>query len=113
MSTPSDLVKLGAAWLDHDFIRPETRAQFWQPQILADGKINEENYALGWRWADYKDEQGQLYNANHGGVSRGAQSWLMVIPDKNMVVAVMINSNVEKFWDFGEVSIPLARLFSQ
>ena len=113
ISTPSDLVKLGSAWLDDSFISPHTREQFWQPQTLVDGKINEENYALGWRWADYEDERGKLPNANHGGVSRGAQSWLMVIPDNNMAVAVMINSNVEEFWDFGKVSIPLARLFLQ
>ena len=113
ISTPSDLVKLGSAWLDNRFISPTTREQFWQPQALADGKINEDNYALSWRWATYEDELGKLHNANHGGVSRGSQSWLMVIPDQNMAVAVMINSNVEEFWDFGQVSIPLARLFLQ
>ncbi|HSC68554.1 MAG TPA: serine hydrolase domain-containing protein [Cellvibrio sp.] len=113
ISTPSDLVKLGSAWLDDTFISPAIRAQFWQPQKLTGGSVNESNYALGWRWADYEDDQGKLHNANHGGVSRGAQSWLMVIPEKNMAVAVMINSNVEEFWDFSQVSIPLARLFLQ
>lgn len=113
ISTPSDMVKLGSAWLDDSFISPETRKLFWQPQTLADGTINEENYALGWRWANYEDENGKVTNANHGGVSRGSQSWFMVIPDKNMVVSVMINSNVEEFWDFGQVSMPLARLFMQ
>lgn len=111
ISTPSDMVKLGSAWLDEKVIKPETRKLFWQPQVLADGSINKENYALGWRWADYEDEKGRLHNANHGGVSRGSQSWLMVIPEKQMVVSVMINSNVEEFWDFGQVSMPLARLF--
>ncbi|HTF97411.1 MAG TPA: serine hydrolase domain-containing protein [Cellvibrio sp.] len=110
-STPSDMVKLGSAWLDNNFITPETRQLFWTPQTLADGSINESNYALGWRWANYEDAQGKIHNANHGGVSRGSQSWLMVIPDRRMVVAVMINSNVENFWDFGQVSMPLARLF--
>lgn len=28
-----------------------------------------------------------------------------------MAVSVMINSNVEDFWDFGQISMPLARLF--
>lgn len=111
ISTPSDIVKLGSAWLDNNFITAETRKIFWQPQILADGSIDPENYALGWRWANYEDENGRIPNANHGGVSRGSQSWLMVIPEKNMAVAVMINANVENFWDFGQVSIPLARLF--
>lgn len=111
ISTPSDLVKLGSAWLDDKFIAPETRELFWQPQRLADGSIDKANYALGWRWANYEDSDGKVHNANHGGVSRGSQSWLMVIPERNMVVAVMINSNVENFWDFGQVSMPLARLF--
>lgn len=111
ISTPSDMVKLGSAWLDDNFIAPETRQQFWQPQQLTDGTINRQNYALGWRWANYEDETGLVRNANHGGVSRGSQSWLMVIPERNMAVAVMINSNVEEFWDFGQVSMPLARLF--
>lgn len=52
-----------------------------------------------------------FFIANHGGVPRGSQGWLMVIPDRKMVVAVMMNSNVEEFWDFGQVSMPLARLF--
>lgn len=111
ISTPSDIVKLGSAWLDDGFITPETRKIFWRPQTLVDGSIPKENYALGWRWKDYEDEFGQVHNANHGGVSRGSQSWLMVIPDKKMVVSVMMNSNLEEFWDFGQVSMPLARLF--
>lgn len=111
VSTPSDMVKLGSAWLDESFIKPSTRHSFWQPQALADGNINPQNYALGWRWAEYEDEIGPVHNANHGGVSRGSQSWLMVIPERNMVVAVMINANVTEFWDFGQVSMPLARLF--
>ena len=111
ISTPSDMVKLGSAWLDDKFITPETRQQFWQPQQLTDGTTNPQNYALGWRRANYEDENGRVQNANHGGVSRGSQSWLMVIPERNMAVSVMINSNVEEFWDFGQVSMPLARLF--
>lgn len=111
ISTPSDMVKLGSAWLDEKFITPETRQLFWTPQTLADGSVNPQNYALGWRWANYEDDMGFVRNANHGGVSRGSQSWLMVIPERNMVVAVMINANVEEFWDFGKVSMPLARLF--
>jgi len=113
ISTPSDMVKLGSAWLDDHFISPETRQLFWQPQTLADGTVDKENYALGWRWADYEDDIGKVSNANHGGVSRGSQSWFMVIPEKKMVVSVMINANVENFWDFGQVSMPLARLFME
>jgi serine beta-lactamase-like protein LACTB len=110
-STPSDLVKLGSAWLNNEFITQEIREMFWQPQALNDGSIPPENYALGWRWTSYEDAEGKVHNANHGGVSRGSQCWLMVIPEKNMAVAVTINSNVKTFRDFWQVSMPLARLF--
>lgn len=67
ISTPSDMVKLGSAWLDDRFVAAETRQLFWQPQTLRDGSINSQNYALGWRWANYEDEAGFVRNANHGG----------------------------------------------
>jgi len=50
-------------------------------------------------------------HANHGGVSRGSQSWMMVIPELKMSVAVMINANTEAFWEFGSVSYDLVEAF--
>lgn len=109
ISTPSDLVSLGSAWLNPDFIAPETRKIFWQPQTLASGDVNGQNYALGWRL--HKADDYMPTHANHGGVSRGSQSWLMVIPDYQMAVAVNINANTDEFWDFGEVAVEIARHF--
>lgn len=69
-------------------------------------------YALGWR-ANQKELHGhETTIINHGGVSRGAQSWLMIISAYSMVVAVNINVNTDISWDFGVVSIQLAKLFS-
>ena len=69
-------------------------------------------YALGWRVQESTLSDGQtLMHANHGGVSRGAQSWLMVVPELNMSIAIMINSNTEEFWDFGSVSFELVEAF--
>ncbi|HEY7883652.1 MAG TPA: serine hydrolase domain-containing protein [Cellvibrionaceae bacterium] len=109
ISTPSDLVTLGSAWLDPDVIAPELRDSFWQPQALPSGDINSQNYALGWRL--HKADDYMPTHANHGGVSRGSQSWLMVIPDFQMAVAVSINSNTDVFWDFGETAVEIARHF--
>lgn len=111
VSTPTDLAKLGSAWLDDDYIAPEVRAQFWEPQQLNSGEVNTQNYALGWRLAGGDDYIAR--NANHGGVSRGSQCWLMVIPEYRMSVAVTINSRTEEFWDFGEISVVLAKRFHQ
>ncbi len=113
ISTSSDLVTMGNAFLDDDFISPKTREIFWTPQILPDGTETPDGYALGWRFFKMKinDELGEISVANHGGVSRGAQSWLMVIPEHNMSIAVNINANTDNFWSFGKVSLELARIF--
>jgi serine beta-lactamase-like protein LACTB, mitochondrial len=113
ISTSTDLVRLGLGFLDDDFIAPAVRQQFWTAQQLNNGEVNEEQYAIGWRVREYDfaDPLGALFMANHGGVSRGAQSWLMVIPQFNMVVAVNINTKTEQFWDFGKVSVELVRAF--
>lgn len=101
-STPSDLVRLGAAQLDDGFIAPATRTEFWKPQILANGEVNEQGYAIGWRWREWEIEgAGVVRNANHGGVSRGAQCWLLVFPDQNMAIAFVINARTDGFHEFG------------
>jgi serine beta-lactamase-like protein LACTB, mitochondrial len=113
ISTSSDLVKMGMAFLQDDFISAETRHMFWTPQVLPNGDETPDGYALGWRVLsqEFDKEIGPITFANHGGVSRGAQSWLMVIPKYNMAVAININSNTEVFWDFAKVSMQLANIF--
>lgn len=113
ISTPSDLVKLGLGFIDNRFIAEAIREQFWTVQTLNNGDKNEQHYAIGWRVPtfDYGEGIGELMTANHGGVSRGSQSWLMVIPKYQMVVAVNINTKTENFWDFGSICTELARSF--
>jgi len=96
MATPSDLALLGVAWLDHDFISLETRRQFWTPQALADGTVNEQNYALNWRVSEATESIPFRY-IHHGGVSKGSMSWLAVIPEQRMAIALTINTRV---WPF-------------
>ncbi|WP_444902425.1 serine hydrolase domain-containing protein [Microbulbifer sp. SSSA007] len=112
ISTPSDLVKLGALYLDDRYLSPETREIFWTPQKLANGDVNEQNYALGWRVREMEiSEVGFLRVVNHGGVSRGSQSWLMIIPEYKLSIAVNINRKTKVFWDFGNVSMDIAAAF--
>ncbi|MDO9520245.1 MAG: serine hydrolase domain-containing protein [Pseudohongiella sp.] len=109
MSRPEDLVRLGSAWLDTEFISAETRAQFWQPQRLSSGEINEQSYALTWRW-----NEAAAY-AHHGGVSKGAMAWLAVYPSsaghQSLAVALTINTKLERFGDFSSLQTRLAQLF--
>lgn len=101
-STPTDLVRMGSLVLDTDYISEETREAFWTPQRLSNGEVNEQDYAIGWRWREWDvDGVGLARNANHGGVSRGSQSWLLVFPDYDMAIAFNINSRTDEFRDFG------------
>ncbi len=113
ISTSADLVKLGMGMLDESYISSATRDSFWTPQVLPNGEQTPNGYSIGWRVISYKvsDDIGEITFANHGGVSRGAQSWLMVIPKYHMAIAVNINANTDVFWDFAKVSMPLAEVF--
>lgn len=111
-ATSADLARLGMAWLDEAYITPTTRDAFWTPQELDDGTVNEQNYALGFRVSErVVDGVGPVRHANHGGVSRGAQSWLMILPDHQMAIAININRKTDVFGDFAKLYIELARIF--
>lgn len=111
-SSPAQLVQMGALMLDETFISPETREAFWTPQHLNNGEVNEQGYAIGWRWREWEIEGvGAVRNANHGGVSRGSQSWLMVLPDYDMVIALNMNGQTDPFWEFGGAYEEIAAAF--
>lgn len=111
MATPSDLARLGVAWLDDDFISVQTRRQFWTPQKLADGSVNEQNYALNWRVSEATESVPFTY-MHHGGVSKGSMAWLAVIPEKRMAVALTINTRVWPFSRWSVIFTDLVQLFS-
>lgn len=106
-STPTDLVRLGSGWLNPDFILPATREVFWTVMEI-NGSANEQNYALGWRRAKWNvPGVGEIEHINHGGVSKGAQCWLMIVPEYNAVLAITSNRRTEIFFDFADVYVDL------
>lgn len=113
VSTPTDLVRLGAAYLHGNFLRKETVETLWTPQVLNNGTINEQSYALGWRsqrrFSDWYGDD--LWIVHHGGISKGSMSWLVVYPDIDIVIALNTNARVEEFSDFSKASTRLAEIF--
>ncbi len=85
VSTPSDLVKFGAALISNELITPESRNLLWSPVPLMNGTINKEHYALGFRMGE--DKFGKF--AHHGGTANGGYSFLLIYPD--IVVAFSAN----------------------
>ena len=107
-ATPSDLAILGAAWLNDDFIPAHIREVFWTPLPIS----NDQDYALGFRRKTWPiDGVGEVEHLNHGGVSKGAQCWLMIIPEHNMTLAISINRRTENFSDFASAAFDLLEVF--
>lgn len=113
VSTSTDLVRLGSAYLHGDFLREETVETLWTPQVLRDGSVNEQSYALGWRsQTSFSDWFGaDLWIVHHGGISKGAMSWLVIYPDLDVVIALNTNARTKEFSDFSKPSAQLAEIF--
>ena len=94
LSTPTDLVTLAASLMDGTAVQPETLRDLWRPQPLADGRMNPQNYAMGWRIDPPSDVFGTpepLRAVHHGGSIVGGSSFLLLIPERDVAVAVMTN----------------------
>jgi len=116
-SRSTDLVQVASAWLDDTYLGAETRERFWEPMRLSNGELNEQGYAIGWRANPESvsrfGEEAPVRIVHHGGVSRGAMSWLILYPDLHMAVAVNINTQTPDFSDFASVEPELTRLFAE
>lgn len=118
ISTPSDLVKMGNAYLNDDhFLSAKTKQRFWTPQALDDGRINQQQYALGWRsYPTYTNPlllngKEPVWMVHHGGVSKGSQNFLVIFPNYNLVIDAAINTNVTHFPDFSKYVYQIADAF--
>lgn len=106
VSTPSDLVSFGAALTSNKLITTESRNLLWSPVLLANGTVNKEHYALGFRMGE--DEFGKF--AHHGGTANGGYSFLLIYPD--VIVAFSANYSPENFgFDRLKAAKDLANVF--
>lgn len=95
VSTPSDLVRLGLAMLGDGLVSETGKREMFEPQALADGRMNPENYALGWRVdtsTRLLGEDRPVQILHHGGIQPGGAAFLMLLPEHGIVVAAMSNS---------------------
>lgn len=117
ISTPTDLVKLGNAWVaDSTFLSTTTKKEFWSPVRLSDGEVNEQEYALGWRsWLNYENDSllgGEtIWMVHHGGISKGSMNFLVLFPDYGLVVNASINGRLENFGKFAAEVRGFANIF--
>ena len=111
VSTSSDLVRLGNAYFDEKFISPETKRKIWTPQRLSNGETNQQNYGIGWRVNQLEIDDKTVGYMHHGGVSRGAQSLWVLIPEYKLSIAININAKTDNFGSFSKIWKELAISF--
>ena len=115
-ATSADLARMGVAWLDPQFIRPQTRTTFWTEQKLNNGQPNGDNYAIGWRVNRSPLVLGPdrpLVSVNHAGVSQGALSWLNIYPELGLAIALNTNARGREIRPFLRKEPPMARPFAE
>ncbi|NMP17442.1 beta-lactamase family protein [Thalassotalea sp. Y01] len=111
-ATSSDLVRMGLAHLNNNYLSEQVRREFSTPQRLESGEVNEQNYALAWLYGEWPaDGVGLARNINHGGVSRGAQSFLAVFPELDMVIAINANIKTASYAEFSMLDEDILQAF--
>ena len=114
VTTPSDLVLLGSLLQGDGFVSAQAKKTLWTPLALADGSMNPENYAIGWRIDSSTRLLGETHPTpifHHGGAQPGAAAFFMLLPEYGITVAVMSNSGAsEARAEVQEAAYALARL---
>lgn len=109
LSTPTELVQFGYAMLNRVILDSATVDLFWTPQRLKSGAPT--TYGFGWQIRSVslggEDEGPNTRMISHGGSVLGGQAALMILPDEDLVVAVMMNGS----GDVSGLATDIARFF--
>ncbi len=96
VATPTDLVKLGNAFLNHNLLDKETTETLTQPVALDSGEINRQNYAMGWRNSHTEKIFGQNHKVqiiHHAGTAVGSTSVFILFPAYNLSISIIMNKS--------------------
>ncbi len=114
LATPTALVKIGNALINYQLFDPEIRDQITQPVLLDNGKVNPQEYAIGWRnhRKDLFKNGHKITVWHHGGIANGSISLLALFPEYNLSVSMLANKNGSSA-DLFENVYAIAKLFMQ
>ena len=89
LSTTEDLAELADGLLHGRILRPETVRLLWTTQHLASGEATK--YGIGW----FVDTDGAgRRRVFHSGGSVGGTAYLLIYPDQDLILALLVNSDV-------------------
>ena len=109
LSTPSDLVRFGMAVSSGTLLQPDTVALLQTPLRLRSGE--ETGYGLGWKVETLPLAGEPARLAGHGTKADfiGGTTYLMMFPERGIVVAVMSNT---AFADARSIALKIADVFA-
>lgn len=90
LSTAEDLVRFGDAMLAGSLLLPATVDVLWETQQTTSGE--DTGYGLGWRWSRLEGHR----EVGHDGSHIGCTGRLMILPDDDLVLAMLTNANSQK-----------------
>ncbi len=111
VSTPTDLVRLGAALMNGSLLAQSTFEEMVTVQPMFDGSEPPQSYTLGWRHYETShiiDKENKIDVIHHGGVASGANAFMMMVPDHDISIAILTNGKGEK--SRGEIQMLAYRL---
>ena len=89
LSSADDMAQFEIAILNDTLLRRSTRDIMWTPLKAADGTEN--GYALGWGWGSAKKNGLDIRDVGHGGGQQGTSTFIMIAPERNTGIVVLIN----------------------
>lgn len=95
VASADDLARFGLGILDTSFLSRDLREQLLTPRRLRSGEENPQRYALGWRAGRLRhptDSTRGIDIVHHGGSAPGAESVLIVVPERRISVAMAANA---------------------
>lgn len=112
ISTPSDLVMLGNSLLAGSILSDSQFEILTTPQKIANGAVNEQNYALGWRKHEFTllNDSKKVTIIHHGGIAAGSTALLLLIPAYDLSLSIMINRSVDGF-PLMDIALPIIETF--
>lgn len=114
LTTPTDLVKMGGAFMNGQLLQVDPLHPMFEPRPLADGSPNPQNYVLGWRHSMETDLLGttdSLATVHHGGSSPGGNSFLLLVPAEKIAAATMTNLSIRNSWALRKSMYKIAGMF--
>lgn len=107
LSTAEDLVKMGTALLQNNYLKTRTTQTLFSSHELKDG--TKTYYGLGWETGVSRKGTPIVY---HSGSMKSARSHLIIYPEKEVVVAYIANTGDHIFFNDREAQL-IAELFIQ